>query len=98
MAFPQYNGSRYVRSTYRRKISIDIKSNGDKREHNCFHTLVLIVHGPAAAHTPSKSNSFGMEMPFLFGNAEDIPDIALFRKASKLFEYVHVKRSREQSV
>lgn len=37
-------------------------------------------------------------MPFLFGNAEDIPDIALVGKASKLFGYVHVKRSREQSV
>jgi len=43
-------------------------------------------------------NHFGMEMPFLFGNAEDIPEIPLVDKGSKLFGYVHAKRSREQSV
>jgi hypothetical protein len=42
-------------------------------------------------------NHFGMEMPFLFGNAEDIPNIPLVDKGSKLFGYVHARRSREQS-
>jgi len=42
-------------------------------------------------------NHFGMEMPFIFGNAEDIPHIPLVEKGSKLFGYVHARRSREQS-
>lgn len=38
-----------------------------------------------------------MEMPFLFGNQEDIPSMPLVEKWSKLFGYVHARRCKEQS-